>query len=231
MGLFSRLFGRGGSRDAAPLKISPEHLPPELRYIIPLADRHGNEARVKHFDHRLGRHVSYAENLAPNDIDELRTLYEEIRAKDHSELINRWYSASRETGCPAETSWPIWGLLCLFSQLGELDIAPFNDGAVGPMKFPEELDWSKLPAPLRYLAGSAEVYGAYQFDDKIQDFLQSRMTAEERDELKLLNERYGRDFDAVNRWLDEYPMTKHPEARLVYFTGHLLGMAHEAGLI
>ena len=93
-------------------------------------------------------------------------LYAEIRAKDHSRLINLWYSASRESGCPAETSWPIWGLLCLFSQLRELDIAPFNDERSGPMKFPEELDWSKLPAPLRYLADWAEIYGEIQFEDK-----------------------------------------------------------------
>lgn len=95
---------------------------------------------------------------------------------------------------------------------------------------PKELDWGKLPADLRYLAGPAEVYGALQFDDPIFDFLRNRMTSEERAELTALSERYGRDWEAINRWLDEYPMTEHAEARLVYFTGHLLGTGADLGL-
>jgi hypothetical protein len=95
----------------------------------------------------------------------------------------------------------------------------------------EGFDWTKLPAELRYLAGPAEVYGPLQFDDPIYDFLRHRMTAEERDELRALSRRFGQDWEAINRWLDEYPMTIHPEARLVYFTGYLLGTGGDLGVL
>ena len=91
MGLFSRVFGRRRARVAAPTSISPAHLPPELHYIIPLADLHGSEVRVHGFDHRLGRHVSYGEKLSADAIKPLRNLYIEIREKGHGELINRWH--------------------------------------------------------------------------------------------------------------------------------------------
>lgn len=45
------------------MSISPAHVPPELHYIIPLAEKHGSEARMASFDRRLGRHVKYAEKL------------------------------------------------------------------------------------------------------------------------------------------------------------------------
>lgn len=215
------------------MQISPEYLPSELHYIVPLAERHGYEARVVHFDHHLGRHVEYAEKLSADDIEPLRQLYTEIRAKGHSPLINSWYHGhSGKKTCPSETTWPIYGLLCLFAQLGKLGIAPFNDGAVGPQKTKRaEMDWTKLPASLRYLAGPAEVYGDLQFDDRIYEFLQERMTADEQTELRALNQRYAQDGEAIDRWLDEFPMTKHPEAALVYFTAYLLAIGGDLGLL
>ena len=231
MGFFRWLFGRRGS--AGRMGISPAHLPPELHYIIPLAEKHGSDAPVAIFDPRLGRHVQYAETLSTNAIDALRNLYVEIRTKGHGPLINQWHHHQSETGtCPPETTWPVYGLLCLFAQLGDLGVSPFDDGAVRPTEPPQpELDWNKLPAPLRYLAGWAEVYGAYQFDQPILDFLHSRMTPEERAELRTLRQRYTDDAAAIDRWLDEYPMTKHREAALVYFTGHLLGLGADTGLL
>jgi hypothetical protein len=217
------------------MPISPSHLPTELHYIIPLAERHGSDARVAQYDHRLERHVKYGETLAEDHIESLRHLYTEISVKRHCALINRWHQnhSCKET-CPPETTWPIYGLLCLFAQLAKLDITPFNDGVVCPkevQKTSEVLDWSKLPTSLRYLGGPAEVYGGLQFDDPICQFLKERMTAEERAELQALSRRYGQDREAINRWLDEFPMTAHPEARLVYFTGHLLGMGADLGLL
>jgi hypothetical protein len=216
------------------MPISPEFLPSELHYIIPLADLHGTDARVAHFDRALGRHVQYGERLSAEDIEPLRQLYAEIRTKGHGGLINDWHQSHSGKGtCPPETTWPIYGLLCLFAQLGKLGIAPFNDGIVGPQerKTAEALDWNKLPPPLRYLAGPAEVYGGLQFEDRICEFLQERMTAEEQAELRALNQRYTKDWEAINGWLDEFRMTKHSEARLVYFTGHLLGIGTDLGLL
>jgi hypothetical protein len=216
------------------MPISPEYLPSELHYIIPLAERHGSDARVAQYDHRLGRHVAYAETLSAEDIHPLRRLYTAIRAKGHGPLINRWHQSHDCKGtCPPETTWPVYGLLCLFAQLARLGIAPFSDGVICPQEKEETetLDWNKLPSSLRYLAGPAERYGRLQFDDPIYEFLQERMTAEEQAELRALNQRYGRDWEAINRWLDGFSMTEHPEARLVYFTGHLLGTGADLGLL
>jgi len=216
------------------MPISPAYLPSELHYIIPLAHRHGSDARVAEYDHRLGRHVQYGETLAEADIEPLRQLYAEIRMKGHGPLINSWHQSHSCKGtCPNETTWPVYGLLCLFRQLGSLGIAPFDDGTIGPeeRKDAETLDWSKLPAPLQYLAGPAEVYGGLQFDGPILEFLQERLTAEERAELRALSQRYEQDWEVINHWLDAFPMTDHPEARLVYFTSHLLGTGASLGLL
>jgi hypothetical protein len=212
--------------------ISPEYLPNELHYIIPLAERHGSDARVAQYDRRLGRHVQYGETLSQDEIEQLRQLYTEIVAKRHNPLINTWHQ-SQWRKCPPETSFPIYGLLCLFAQLGELGIAPFNDGVVCPQESEtaETLDWNKLPPSLQYLARPAEVYGRLQFEDRIYEFLQERMSANQRDELRALSHRYEQDDEAINRWLDEFPMTEHPEARLVYFTGCLLGTGADLGLL
>lgn len=110
-----------------------EYLPAELHYIVPLAERHGTDARVTQYDRRLGRHVQYAETLAAADIEALRRLYDEIRANGHGPAINRWHRSHDCKGtCPPETTWPVYGLLCLFRQLGDLGIAPFNDGVIRP---------------------------------------------------------------------------------------------------
>ena len=113
------------------MPISPMFLPSELHYIIPLAEQHGTDARVAHYDDALERHVRYGERLSAEDIEPLRQLYTEISAKGHGPLINRWHQSHWGT-CPAETTWPIYGLLCLFRQLGELGIVPFNDGLIRP---------------------------------------------------------------------------------------------------
>lgn len=215
------------------MPISPEYLPSELHYIIPLAERHGSDARIAHYDRALGRHVEYGERLSDEEIEPLRQLYREISVKGHGPLINSWHQNHSCKGiCPPETTWPVYGLLCLFDQLGRLGIAPFSDGVVRPQeKKNENLDWSKLPSSLRYLAGPAEVYGELQFEGRILDFLRERMTSDEQAELRALSHRYEKDAEAINRWLDEFPMTEHREAALVYFTGCLLGTGADLGLL
>jgi hypothetical protein len=122
--------------------------------------------------------------------------------------------------------------MSLFAQLGEQGIAPFNDGEIGPQKQKqaEALDWSKLPPSLEYLARPAEIYGGLRFDDEIDSFLNERMTAAEQAELRVLSQRFGQDWEDIDRWLDQFPMTNHREARFVYFMGHLLGIGAGLGL-
>src|SRR5262245_7502108 len=95
----------------------------------------------------------------------------------------------------------------------------------------EFLDWSKLPPHLSYLAQPSAKYGALQFDDPIYEFLQKTMTSSERDELLELGKLMSRDWDAIERWLDEYSMTDHPEAARVYFTAHLMAIGNDLGVL
>jgi hypothetical protein len=80
------------------------------------------------------------------------------------------------------------------------------------------------------VAPPAERYGRYQFDEPILDFLR-RASPAELEELRAIQRRWSADYPAIDAWLDEYRMTTHPEARLVYFTQVLLGMADESGLL
>lgn len=212
------------------MPISSQYLPSQLHYIIPLAEQHGSDARIGHFDKRKGRHVPYAETLSKKDVGPLRQLYLEMKARGDGPRLTAWIH-DKAKDCPSETSWPILGLLFLFDQLGDLGIAPFNDGTVRYREKEHALDWSKLPEKLRYLAGPAEAYGAHQFDNAIMDFLKNRMTSREKAELQAIGIRYQQDWDEINRWLDEYSMVEHREAALVYFTGHLLGLGTDAGMI
>ena len=94
----------------------------------------------------------------------------------------------------------------------------------------ESLDWTKLPEPLRYLAIPAEKYGQLQFEDRILDFLEDEITETEIQELKDLAKPMDRDWELIERWLDEYNIVKHREAALVYFTGNLIAHARDVGL-
>lgn len=92
------------------------------------------------------------------------------------------------------------------------------------------LDWSKLPISLRYLAAPAEKYGCHQFDNRIFDYLERKMTEQEREELTELGRNMVRDWDMINSWLDKHDITEHREAALIYFTGHLIGLGNDIGL-
>ena len=94
----------------------------------------------------------------------------------------------------------------------------------------EPLDWYKLPPGLEWLAAPAERYGRLQFDERIYDFLRAA-DSDERAELQAIGRRWAEVWPAIDAWLDTHRITAHPEARLVYFTGVLLGTGADAGLL
>jgi len=95
---------------------------------------------------------------------------------------------------------------------------------------PERLDWSKLPAELRWLAAPAERYGHYQFHDRIHDFLRG-LDAAGRDELRALTRRLEAAHPEIEAWLDRFNMTVHREATLVYFAQALIGTGWDDGFL
>ena len=110
----------------------------------------------------------------------------------------------------------------------EIEIRRVNGkgGAMAP-----KLDWSKLPPRLQYLAKPAEKYGSYQFDDKILTFLGKKATEAEKDELNAVSNRMVEDEKEINAWLDYLGITRHDEARLVYFLGHLIPLGTDNGYL
>jgi len=92
------------------------------------------------------------------------------------------------------------------------------------------LNWSKLPDSLAYLVGPATKYGKLQFDDPIYNFLQN-ITPDEKVELQELRKRMSEDYDAIERFLNEFPITEHTEAARVYFTGHLIAIGIDIGVL
>lgn len=153
------------------MPISPKYLPSELHYIIPLAERHGSDARISQFDQARGRHVRYAETLSAQEIEPLRQLYAEITAKGHAPLILSWHKGHEGGGtCPPETTWPIYGLLSLFQQLGDLGVAPFGNG-LDPKPFvrlapPRMVEQIGLPSDLARFYAENEGVGLESSPDR-----------------------------------------------------------------
>jgi hypothetical protein len=55
------------------------------------------------------------------------------------------------------------------------------------------------------------------------------LTQAEKLELQALSKKMERDSDVINNWLDEFNITKHREAALVYFTEVLIGLGVDTG--
>jgi hypothetical protein len=95
----------------------------------------------------------------------------------------------------------------------------------------QPLNWRKLPSHLCYLAGPAEKYGGYQFDDRIYDYLTNDMTEQDRVELRTVAERIESDSAEIEAWLDDYNMTVHDEAGLIYFLHHFIALANDGNFL
>ncbi|MBL8799530.1 MAG: hypothetical protein JNM56_36950 [Planctomycetia bacterium] len=92
------------------------------------------------------------------------------------------------------------------------------------------LNWDKLPSGLRYLVVPAEKYGSLQFDEKIYEFGES-MSEADRQALRKVAMQMLESEAEIDQFLNEYRMTEHPEAQLVYFLGHLIALLTDAGFL
>lgn len=64
----------------------------------------------------------------------------------------------------------------------------------------------------------------------MRDFLREMTDAEKRS-LLVDHARFVPQAIAFQSWLDEFNMTEHPEARLVYFAICLFGLAADIGVL
>ncbi len=155
------------------------------------------------------------ESLGTNDLVELASVYREIEQRGDAERLSRYIDAKN----PGHRRFLM--LLFLFSALAERGVEPFVSESVAYRAKEEPLDWSKLPAKLRYLAGPAERYGIVQFAADREQFLKTLTPAQET-ELSELKERILSDWEAKEQFLNEFPMTDHKESRLIYFMEFLI---------
>lgn len=86
----------------------------------------------------------------------------------------------------------------------------------------------KLPPELVYLVQPAMKYGIYQFGDDIARF-HEEATPEDLNELAAVADRIRESDhnDRISDFLDQYPITHHPESANLYF---LFAVMDEAGL-
>jgi hypothetical protein len=182
-------------------------IPAEFDYLRAAALKWGvDEVRVV----RTGSDV--ADRLSREDQAALAAVYDECRLRNATVPINNWIDAHPDD--PERVR--LWLLLVLFQQLGERGIAPFSDGSVRNLPRKWVLDWSILPADLRYLAKPAEDYGFIQFEEDVEAFVNGATQAD-RNRLAALVGPVTRDLEKIERWIDEMNMVRHREAANVHF--------------
>ena len=95
-----------------------------------------------------------------------------------------------------------------------------------PSRLTEPGILSELPDELSYLVEPALEYGRFQFDEHIFNFLDSATPAQ-MEELASVAERVrlSDHYPAVNRFLDQYPVTHHEQTSCLYFLFGVLDFA------
>lgn len=148
-----------------------------------------------------------------------RDVYAEIESRDDWKEFYRWLKSlsdeylSEMQLCRA--------MLFLFNEFSTMNVSPFNRRDTHFITDPPQFDWSKLPDELHFLVKPAEQYGGIQFPAEVAKCLNELTEEEERKFNRLIVEIEKRPGQ-IDRFLDKYRMTEHPEARHVYFLWSLL---------
>lgn len=124
--------------------------------------------------------------------------------------------------------------LCLLALVGcggpsgKSTMSEINDSQMEPARLTDPGILVELPDELSYLVESALEYGRFQLDEHIFNFLDSA-TPKQMQELASIAERVRLNdhYPAVNRFLDQYPITDHEQAACLYF---LFGVLDHADL-
>lgn len=191
-------------------------------YLARFAKTYGkDDVQIKHLQEEIIR------ALSKKDLDNLAQAYQQIVDHKDQRAISKWINDKVEDGLTKERRETLL-LLFLLSGLSRQGIVPFCLESVFPEKDEEKLEWQKLPEDLRYLTSPAERYSVIQFDDDIDEFADS-MDERARAELQAIAPIVDRDEKKIDAFLDEYRMTEHREANLVYFLTYLIATLREMG--
>ena len=190
-------------------------------YLAGFAKIYGkDDVQIKHLQEEIIR------ALSKKDLDNLALAYQQIIDHKDQRAISEWINDKVEDGLTKEGREALL-LLFLLSGLSRQGIVPFCLESVFS-KDERILDWQKLPEDLWYLASPAERYGVIQFDAEIDEFADA-MDERARAELQAIAARVDRNEKQIDGFLDEYSMTEHREAKLVYFLTYLIATLREMG--
>lgn len=185
----------------------PKH---PFQYLASALEKYAvDDVQVKQEQDRI------VDSLTAADLTELARVYREIERRGDALALSRFSRGPRDDEWGLERR-RVWLLFCLFHALARRDIEPFASRTVEYQGEVVQLDWSKLPPELQYLAGPAEKYGKYQFMEDVWNFF-DRMTPAEYEELLEVERRGKEDWKKIDEFLDRYPMTEHKECALIYF--------------
>ena len=166
----------------------------------------------------------FIERLTETDYEALAKIYREIDARGDVARISEWaLSKDAKDGLKAERKRAFL-LFVLFQALGdEWGVEPFSDKTVRLVAPPPKpLDWSKLPESLAWIVEPAEKYGVYRFPAEVDEFYTSKITPEDRAELRRLAAKCKEHHGEIERFLSKHKMTEHEEAAFVSFFRDLL---------
>lgn len=168
--------------------------------------------------------VKFIEGLTADDYTALRIVYEQIAERADAPRISQWMRSENKADGLHDERRRAFLLFVLFKTLGdERGIDPFSDKRVRLAPVPEKpLDWSKLPKNLAWLAVPAEKYGIYQFPEEVDEFYTTKISPEDRAELRALAAKCKQHRDYIERFLSTHRMTEHREAELISFFRDLL---------
>ncbi|MCO6047840.1 hypothetical protein NG895_28375 [Aeoliella sp. ICT_H6.2] len=161
------------------------------------------------------------------DIGVLALAHHEIVRKEDLAAISQWYYESPLPNRSGSFAGACFRLLLVMDYLYEQSKEPFSSQRLQLLSRNRKPNWDHLPEKLAFLKDPAIKYGKYQFDDERYDFVES-MTAEQREELVAVRAALGKEeslYKLLDDWFDEYSITDHEEAALIYFMFGVLDAA------
>lgn len=165
---------------------------------------------------------SIIQRLNAKDFARLAETYELIVAKGHTERLSEWATEIKNDEYCEDRRHALM-LLFLFKDLADRSIVPFTSRLVRIFEKAVALDWTKLPDGLHFLIDPAVRYRAMRFIEAIEAFM-ANVPQEELDGLRVLQQEIEKNQQMIDRFLDQYDMTVHKEAELVYFLTYFIGM-------
>lgn len=199
-----------------------KHLPAELKYLQPWAEKFGVRGLTIY-----NTPEPFTKYAIESELPELHEAYEAIAEQDVNAIIEWCHSI--ETGSPAnDAREAVRGLLLLFERLAEYDLEPFIDGRVRyayPQEEPIIFDWSRLPAQFQHLALWLKKYQHLNTEMAVYDYAADANEVE-RGELWEFKKLLEQDNFAFRDWCEANDVPGLPAKTEAFQAGWMFLMVH-----